>query len=157
VIVGPLQDGIRGQLGAVVTDDPLGLAALAQEPIELASDPDPRDRGVGDERQALARAIVDHDEDAQAAAVDELVGSEVERPAVIRALLISSMTASYMARSASRAGIIDCVDWLLGECWWSRSAPAAPFRSWAAYAARGIQQICGRQERLVALVARQLS
>jgi hypothetical protein len=47
-------------------------AALAQESIELASDPHPRDRGVGDERQALARAIVDHDEDAQAAAVDEL-------------------------------------------------------------------------------------
>ena len=34
--------------------------------------------------QTLARAVVDHYEDAQAAAIDELVGNEVERPAVVR-------------------------------------------------------------------------
>ena len=43
-------------------------------------------RGMGDQRQALARAVVKHDEDAHAAAVDELIGDEVERPAVIRPL-----------------------------------------------------------------------
>jgi hypothetical protein len=32
--------------------------------------------------QTLARAVVDHYEDAQAAAIDELVGNEVEPPAV---------------------------------------------------------------------------
>ena len=47
VIVGPLQDGVRGQLGAVVAHDRLGLAAFSEEPIELASDPDAGDRGVG--------------------------------------------------------------------------------------------------------------
>jgi hypothetical protein len=78
--------GVRGQLGPIVTHDRLGLAALIEEPVELASDPDAGDRGVGDKRQALARAIVDHDEDTQAAAIDELIGSEVERPAVIRPL-----------------------------------------------------------------------
>jgi putative transposase len=31
---------------------------------------------VGDECQALARAIVDHDEDAQATAIDELIGNK---------------------------------------------------------------------------------
>jgi hypothetical protein len=86
LVAKPYEAQHGNQLGAVVTHDRLGLAALAQQSIELASDPHPRDRGVGDERQALARAIVDHDEDAQAAAVDELVGSEVERPAVIRPL-----------------------------------------------------------------------
>jgi hypothetical protein len=40
---------------------------------------DAGDRRVGHKRQALARAIVDHDEDAQAAAIDELVGSEDQR------------------------------------------------------------------------------
>ena len=39
VIVGPSQDGVRGQLGAVVADDRLWLAALVEEPIELAGDP----------------------------------------------------------------------------------------------------------------------
>ena len=38
------------------------------------------------QRQAFARAVVDHDEDAQAAAIDKLIGDEVERPAVIRPL-----------------------------------------------------------------------
>ena len=61
---GPLQDGVRGQLGAVVAYDRLGLAAFSEEPIELASDPDAGDRGVGHQRQAFARAVVDHDEDA---------------------------------------------------------------------------------------------
>jgi hypothetical protein len=46
-------------------------------------------KAFGENRQTLyyfAGAIVDHDEDAQAAAVEELVGSEVERPALVRPL-----------------------------------------------------------------------
>ena len=64
----------------------LGLAALDQEPIEFARDPDARDRGVGDQRQALAGAIIDHDQDAHATTVDELVSDEVELPAIVRPL-----------------------------------------------------------------------
>jgi hypothetical protein len=64
----------------------LGLPALAKELIELAGDPDARDRGIGDERQAFARAVVDHDQDAHATAINELVGHEVERPPVVREL-----------------------------------------------------------------------
>ena len=52
----------------------LGLAALTEELIELASDADAGDRGVSDQRQALARAVVDYDQDAHPAAVDELIG-----------------------------------------------------------------------------------
>ena len=34
----------------------------------------------------LAGAVVDHDQDAQAAAVDELIGDKIQRPAVVRPL-----------------------------------------------------------------------
>ena len=47
VVVGPPQDGVRGQLGAVVADDRLGFAARDQKAIEFAGDPDAGDRGVG--------------------------------------------------------------------------------------------------------------
>jgi hypothetical protein len=53
------------------------------KPAEFAGDPNARDRSVGDERQALAAAVVDHNQDAHAAAVDELVGYEVERPTFV--------------------------------------------------------------------------
>ena len=89
VIVGPLQNGVGGQLGAVVADDCVGLATLGEEPIELASDPDARDRGVGDQRQALTGTVVDHNQDTHAAAVEELVGDEVERPAVVWPLRVN--------------------------------------------------------------------
>jgi hypothetical protein len=56
---------------------------LGEESIELASDPDARDRSVGDQRQALTGAIVHHDQDADATAIEELVGDEVERPAIV--------------------------------------------------------------------------
>jgi hypothetical protein len=47
MIVSPSQEGIAGQLGAVVAHDRLGLATLAEEPIELAGHPDARDAGSG--------------------------------------------------------------------------------------------------------------
>ena len=61
-------------------------ASHRTDPIELASDPDAGDRGVRNQRQALAAAIVDHDEDAQTTAIDELVGNDIERPAFVRRL-----------------------------------------------------------------------
>ena len=80
VVVSPSQDGGRSQLGAVVADDGLWLAASDQKPVELAGHPDAGDRGVGNRRQAFAGALVDH-QDAHTAAVDELIGNEVDRPA----------------------------------------------------------------------------
>jgi hypothetical protein len=78
-VVGPLQDGVAGQLGTVVADDGLRSAVGDQKPVELAGDPDTGDRGIGNQRQALTGAVVDHDQDAHAAAVDELIGGEVRR------------------------------------------------------------------------------
>src|SRR6516225_1784119 len=86
VIVGPTQNGIAGELGTVVTHDCPGRAALDEQPIELAGDPDARDRGIGNQRQALAGAVVDHNQDAKPLTVDELIGREIDRPALIREL-----------------------------------------------------------------------
>jgi hypothetical protein len=63
VLVGPSQNCVRGQLGAVLAHDRLGFAALAWQAIELPGDPDAGDRRVG---QTFARAAVDQDEDTQA-------------------------------------------------------------------------------------------
>lgn len=42
VIVCPSQNGVRGELGALAHDHP-GLAALAEEPVEFAGDPEAGD------------------------------------------------------------------------------------------------------------------
>jgi hypothetical protein len=62
----------------------LGLPRSMIRPVQLPRHPGARQRGVGHQRQAFARAFVDHGQDAEAAAIGELVRDEVERPAVIR-------------------------------------------------------------------------
>ena len=86
VIVGPAQNGVAGELGTVVTYHRPGLAALDEQPVELAGDPDARDRGISNQRQALAGAVIDDHQDAKPPTVDELIGREVNRPALIREL-----------------------------------------------------------------------
>ena len=83
MLFAPAQDRVRGELGAVVGNDHLRLAARAYERRQLACNPFARDRGVGDCRQALARHVIDNVEDAEASATGELVMDEVERPARI--------------------------------------------------------------------------
>ena len=83
VIVRPLQNGFHGRFDAVVADDDLRLAAIGQEPIEFAGDPNARDRGIGD-NAGHSRAVDEHDQGTHATAVDELVGNEVERPTIVR-------------------------------------------------------------------------
>ena len=41
--VGPCQDGVAGELAAVIADDHLQLAALDHQPVELSRYPDPRE------------------------------------------------------------------------------------------------------------------
>ena len=50
-----------------------------------------------------AAAVVDHDQDAQATAVDELVGNEVERPALVRQLRHQHRCARAQSPLASAA------------------------------------------------------
>jgi hypothetical protein len=46
----------------------------------------PGQRGVGRQAQAFAREVVDHSEDAEAAAVAQCVAEKIERPALVRSL-----------------------------------------------------------------------
>ena len=77
----PAEDGVRGELSAVVGDDHSGLTAGCGEHRQLAGNPSARDRSVGDCLLAFAGYIINNVEDAEAAAQGELVGDEVERPA----------------------------------------------------------------------------
>ena len=63
-----------------------GRAALGDDGIELASDPQARQRGVGDQRQAFAGEVVDDRQDAKPPAVAQLIVQEIERPALVGAL-----------------------------------------------------------------------
>jgi len=49
----------------------------------LPHDPRARQRGVGHQRQALARTVIDHRQDAEAPPVRQLVCDEVQRPALV--------------------------------------------------------------------------
>src|SRR6267154_3210774 len=82
-LVGPFQDGVGRQFRAVVADDRRRLAAPADDRVQRARDASPADRGVGHQRQTLAGAVVVHLQDPEPAPVGELVGDEVETPALV--------------------------------------------------------------------------
>ena len=77
-LLAPAQDSGRGQFRAVVADDQRRLAALVDQPIEFAGHAPPRQRRVGDERQALAREVVDDAQHPEPAAVVQRIRHEVE-------------------------------------------------------------------------------
>jgi hypothetical protein len=83
-LVGPVQDGVRGQLRAVVTDDRIRASpSPANNVVQLTRHAPAGDRGVGDQGEALSGAVVDHRQDAEAPSVGELVRDEVQAPALI--------------------------------------------------------------------------
>ena len=65
----PGQNGVRGELGAVVRDNHLGVAAPFDDTGQLARDANAGDRGVWDRAQAFPRHVIDDVEDAKAPAV----------------------------------------------------------------------------------------
>src|SRR5262249_38232872 len=85
-LLGPAQDRRAGQLGAIVGDTGGGLTAFSNNRVELAPDPQAGQRGIGDQRQALAGEIVDDGENAEAPAVTELVMRKIHRPSLVWAL-----------------------------------------------------------------------
>ena len=78
MILRPGQDGRGRELRAVVADDHGRTAPPSDQRCQLSRDAASRDRGVGDRRQALAGDVVDHVENAEAAARGELVVHEVQ-------------------------------------------------------------------------------
>ena len=60
--VGEGQDRIRGELGAVIADDHHGFSALFDDRRQFPRHPGTGQQCVGNERQAFAGAVVDHDQ-----------------------------------------------------------------------------------------------
>lgn len=60
IVLRPFQDGLAGELGAVVADDPLGLAVEPHQRVQLPCDAVARDAGVGDQAKVLAAAVIVH-------------------------------------------------------------------------------------------------
>ena len=65
----PVQDGVRGQLGAVVAHDHRWIAALDCDAIELPSHAHAGERVVGNEAETFPAEVVDQSQDAEATAV----------------------------------------------------------------------------------------
>jgi hypothetical protein len=84
-LLAPAQNGDAGELRSIVADDRLGLcAALPGQRFQLPHDPQARQRGVGDQRQALSGEVVYDREDPEPSSLRESVGDEVERPTFVR-------------------------------------------------------------------------
>ena len=84
-LVRPAEDGVRGQLRAIVADDRRPTPPeTANGVVRLKCYAPARDRRPGDERQAFACAVVDHRrQGAEAPPVGELIGDEVQTSALI--------------------------------------------------------------------------
>ena len=105
----PAQDGMGGQLGAVVADDHLRPDhAIRRCGRARGRHAVPGERGVDDERQALPGEVVDHDEHPEPSTVRQRVRDEVEAPALVRSLRQASWAPAcralaYGRRAASRS------------------------------------------------------
>jgi hypothetical protein len=71
----PLSETIHGR-----------ATANGDDGIELARDPQPRQRGIGHQRQTLAGEVVADREDAKAPAVAQRIRGEVQAPTLIGSL-----------------------------------------------------------------------
>src|SRR5260370_25090600 len=78
----PAQPRTTGEFGSIVAYYRLRCGWLDREPLKFAHHPYPAQGGVDHRRQALATEVVDDAQDAEAAAVAQGVGDEVERPAL---------------------------------------------------------------------------
>ncbi len=69
-----------------VADDHRWAATQRHDPVELAPDAQPRQRGVRHQRQAFAREVVHHGEDAKPPPAAQRIRDEVQRSALVRPL-----------------------------------------------------------------------
>ena len=97
---------VGGELGHVIGDDQVGLAAPGDDGDEFARCTPTGDRRVGDRHQAFLGHIVDHVEDAEAPTVGELVVDEVDRPAGVRPSLDKDRC-PYARRPLAAVALVD--------------------------------------------------
>jgi len=82
----PLEDGVRGQFGAVIADDDAGIVSGFGDEIQFPGDTDARDRVVDYGRQALPAEVIDDTKNPEPAAIRQTVGDEVQGPSLVRLL-----------------------------------------------------------------------
>jgi hypothetical protein len=85
-LLGPAQNGDAGQFRSIVGDAHGRPASHSDEGVELAHDPQARQRCIGRQRQAFSGEVVDHRQDPKSPAIDERVRQEIQAPALIGAL-----------------------------------------------------------------------
>src|SRR5215207_3179347 len=83
VLVSPAVEVTTAQLRSIVHNQHVGVAAFAGDVLQHRDHPLARQREVGEDRRALARAVVLQVGGAEPAAVGEAVLGEVERPALV--------------------------------------------------------------------------
>ena len=112
VIFRPAQDGVRGELSAVIGNDHLRLAAPLDDSRELACDPLARDRGIEYRCQSFACYVID--DNAEAPTKGKLVVHEVDRPACVDLGLDQDRRACSHGRPPG-AALANCQTFLVVE------------------------------------------
>tara|TARA_B100000965_G_scaffold378267_1_gene372989 strand:+ start:8388 stop:8834 length:447 start_codon:yes stop_codon:yes gene_type:complete len=64
-----LENGVRGQLRAVVEDDHAGITSIGGDAAEFSSDADTRDRRIDHEAKTFPREVFNHGQNAEAPVV----------------------------------------------------------------------------------------
>lgn len=100
-------DGIRGHFGPIVGDNHVGLIPSLDERRQLACYTATRYRYIRDRRQAFARNVVDHIEDAETPASRELTVEEIQRPAGCEQSVICILCEAHDTPQSHRVGDID--------------------------------------------------
>jgi len=74
----PLQDGVAGELTAVVADNHLRFPSSLNDPIQLTGNSQAGKGRIGDEAQTLPGAIVDDGQHTEPATIGERIRHEVQ-------------------------------------------------------------------------------
>jgi hypothetical protein len=77
LLLAKAQHGHSGQLGAVIGHAHCWPTAPGDDDFQFAYDPQAGQRGVGDERQALAGEVIDHGQNAETPTIGEGIRQEI--------------------------------------------------------------------------------
>lgn len=83
VVVGPLQDRLAGEPGAIVTYYTSRFSIDPNQGIEFSRHPGTRDAGIGNQAEVFAAAIIIDRQDAEFSAGSEGVGHKIQGPALV--------------------------------------------------------------------------
>ena len=84
VVVGPFQDGLAGEFGAIVRGYAGGFSVDPDQCVQFPRDPSAGDAGIGNQAEIFTAAIIVHRQNAELPAIPEGVGKQVQPPALVR-------------------------------------------------------------------------